>query len=866
MIRLICKASVVMLLFTTGIFFSNVMYGQADDLTPREKALKLTATAVSRFEAGDTERAKQFLEQAIKIDDTAYETHFWLGRIYAQKAASSSAARRNAIEQFRLAAQLQPYGDEGDLSRAWLLKLTGRPKNLLFVPVYRDGDHIYDGTNTVNLIQGLSPLVTKAGLELQLYPDDWNIQFQRVPTKEDLKKLSLNTEGLPHVGWVIFLGVNDVTVKSDRNFGNVGNVNADMWVGDAISTLLFPKSTVSATSLSLLDLIGKSNKGWGDAEKGAKQALTSVVLDRLQKMMTTESDPQLLDEILVPLRDTGIYCRSSAPSLKEAHQRKTISLYSSGPDDELGADVLRKLNVLVQRLILAKCNLNCISPTYSRQFMDDAPDDPVQASKQLLTGCRSDYGLLIHLEKADVSVKNDFLSKKIAVDFRATVVLASAEKGILWQGPITISDSTTKFLTGDVVDVMMKLRASATAKLIDAVNGKLTEVVGVVPSIPIPVTSDTSQLPGVIEPKADPKEKDPIQNPEKTPTVADPLPVTIAKSAEPTTPTTANRNRPSPLIAFSREYSLWIKKADGKEIEVGSPAKNEGIQDDFISAWSPDGKSLAIVISGDVWIVDINTLTFTSSIHGNDRPFVGVPAWTHDGSGLIVGRAHGGEEEGDGGLWIIDIPKGKVQQLFSPENADMQIHTHPQISPDGKKVASGGCITGAGILRVKTITSIDNIPISKNDSLKYATCYAWNSTGTKLLVGLSASEGFYGKGSGGIWCWDIPNNTVKKFALSGEHINEISVSPAGDKIVAIVGQRDKGEQFEIITIAGERKATIPLPNTMEIIVWVDNDHILCETPSVAEGSDIIQWDLSSRKSTMFISGGYGVALQPIGHP
>lgn len=95
-------------------------------------------------------------------------------------------------------------------------------------------------------------------------------------------------------------------------------------------------------------------------------------------------------------------------------------------------------------------------------------------------------------------------------------------------------------------------------------------------------------------------------------------------------------------------------------------------------AWSPDGRWIAVAMSGSIWKVDPQTgqsveLTAGSRYHSS-------PAWSPDGKWLIYTADDGGTTIQ---LEILDIATGRTRPLTS----DKFIYTDPVFSPDGTRVA-----------------------------------------------------------------------------------------------------------------------------------------------------------------------------------
>ena len=95
-------------------------------------------------------------------------------------------------------------------------------------------------------------------------------------------------------------------------------------------------------------------------------------------------------------------------------------------------------------------------------------------------------------------------------------------------------------------------------------------------------------------------------------------------------------------------------------------------------AWSPDGKWIAVAMSGSIWKVDpasgiAHEITYDGKYHS-------MPAWSPDGKWIVY-------TAGDGGttlqLAIVNVDSGESRALTNDEF----LYTDPTFSPDGSKIA-----------------------------------------------------------------------------------------------------------------------------------------------------------------------------------
>ena len=95
-------------------------------------------------------------------------------------------------------------------------------------------------------------------------------------------------------------------------------------------------------------------------------------------------------------------------------------------------------------------------------------------------------------------------------------------------------------------------------------------------------------------------------------------------------------------------------------------------------SWSPDGKWIAVGMSGSIWKVDRTTgvayeLTYDKKYHSS-------PAWSPDGRWIVYAADDGGRTIQ---LEILNLETGRAQALTD----DSFVYTDPVFSPDGTRVA-----------------------------------------------------------------------------------------------------------------------------------------------------------------------------------
>ena len=95
-------------------------------------------------------------------------------------------------------------------------------------------------------------------------------------------------------------------------------------------------------------------------------------------------------------------------------------------------------------------------------------------------------------------------------------------------------------------------------------------------------------------------------------------------------------------------------------------------------AWSPDGRSIAVAMSGSIWKVDpatgiANEITYDGKYHS-------MPSWSPDGNWIVYTADDGGKTIQ---LGIANVATGESRALTN----DAFVYTDPVFSPDGTRVA-----------------------------------------------------------------------------------------------------------------------------------------------------------------------------------
>jgi eukaryotic-like serine/threonine-protein kinase len=240
-------------------------------------------------------------------------------------------------------------------------------------------------------------------------------------------------------------------------------------------------------------------------------------------------------------------------------------------------------------------------------------------------------------------------------------------------------------------------------------------------------------------------------------------------------------------LAFSREddgyRNIFIKNLEtGNERQVTHTAS-----DNIHPAWSPDGSQLLFVRAnqpqgkiglsdiygwfsgGDVWKLDLDTMIENKII---DNAY--NPTYSPDGKWIAIDASWAGPRR----LWLVD-ERGRNPRQLSSDISEAVVHTNPEWSPDGMKIAFQHIEGTKRDIRMLDRSTEEVVWITDDFFLNVQPC--WSATGYEIFF--SSYRG------GGLNIWraklDEKSNQRDQFEQittgAGPDLN-ISVSPDGESI------------------------------------------------------------------------------------
>jgi tetratricopeptide (TPR) repeat protein len=429
-------------------------------LTQRERALLLTREASADFQQGQFEAARQKLWRSLQIAEDHHETHFWLGRLYALHAGSSSAERNKSIAEFRRAIELQPYGEHGDLARAWLNRIAGRPRTVRFLLAQPQGQLELDEYATRQVLQSLSADAQAAGFSPQVY-EERIVDLDQTKTTE-MARWCQDEKGALEIGWLVGVSVGQVETSSNKNGYNANTVG-QIRVFDPLAMQLWQSREIHGSALNLFSaLLGLQPKNYSEAREQAFDDISRSAWNRCHEIIATQSEPALLDEVQIPTQLLKIGARA-ATSYEEATMLPLVMVSGCAVTEDADAAVARQINSDLASALLQPKKLALISFGSARNaltvcgFAAESKNESELCETARRAGCSA--VVIPHLMQFDLDRKNYVIASKVIARVGLQIkVLDCNNNSVLLNRTFVETDSVTKFLSGDDVKLLLKKR------------------------------------------------------------------------------------------------------------------------------------------------------------------------------------------------------------------------------------------------------------------------------------------------------------------------------------------------------------------------------------------------------------------------
>ncbi len=486
---------------------ASAAWGQ--DITYRESACAKTAAAVHAFNRGDFGTALSLLEEALTIDDTVCEAHFWLARVHAMEAGTNPRAHERAIEHFRRAFELNPYGEMGDLLRTWLYKLMGRPDAVLVLPA-RTGDYKFDqySYRTRELLEQLQGQSVGTS---EVFTNRETLSPSAL-TPEYLQQFCRATDDRPAVGWVALVGVYEYEDDRDRKGNPLISAKAKVWIADPVVGFVYEPVVASGSSATLLNLIGAIWKeppdflsptdDWREARERCMNSLAEQVLKTVQDSAVDAYDLELLDEMLVPAPVPGVYARGTTGEYETVCQRPLLAVAAT--KGEADTDFCDRVVEQLQRTLISLGTYNIVSAANTDSYLAGLSSIPESDEDWATLGRELGATVLCVLEftPVEISTSRHFLKEKVRVSTTIKVDLLEVRSGRRLHGEELVCRKEKSIMLYGNEDALLRWAASARKQMTEELSNRINTAIG--EHIPEPIARET---PAVVPSEATPASK-----------------------------------------------------------------------------------------------------------------------------------------------------------------------------------------------------------------------------------------------------------------------------------------------------------------------------------------------------------------------
>jgi len=198
-------------------------------------------------------------------------------------------------------------------------------------------------------------------------------------------------------------------------------------------------------------------------------------------------------------------------------------------------------------------------------------------------------------------------------------------------------------------------------------------------------------------------------------------------------------------------------------------------------------------VSKELWLYDLPSGTITQITQDLWAAIQCHIAWRPGTEDVAVAREafYRGPrptkyDEGDGGLWLVNVSTGKMTQVIGDTDSEWPAHCYPKFSLDGSMLASLPYV-------VDMSTGNRRLVLSSPDPW-FVNCSDWEGHTHNLLMGLSHARVDSvdnrvmksKQGPGGVWKWELEKFSNKRQSISafehGKGIYSMAASHDGKRV------------------------------------------------------------------------------------